>query len=372
MNEYFSKSNGMSISAQRFVKELRSMGQEVRVLAGKTEGIPDYPLAELHIPFFDGLIHRQGFHFAKAEDDVIREAVEWADLIHLEDPFIVSAHAARIAEKLHKPCTAAFHLYPENITSSIHLGWFVPLNNILMASFRTSVYRYCSDIQCPTKFVRRRLRLHRYQSRLHVISNGVPSEYDSRRSEKPEEYRDKFVILCVGRYSLEKRQDVLIRAAGLSGYAKKLQLIFAGQGPLERILKSMAKELPNEPVFEFFPQEKLREVMSYSDLYVHCAQIEVEGMSCLEATAMGIVPLIADSWGSSTKKFALDERSIFPSGNPKALAAGIDYWIEHEEERTVMSGEYRNAAKSCSVAASAEKLLGMFRESAGEMKENAK
>lgn len=43
IDDYFNKSNGMSISTQRFVKQFSKMGQDVRVLASIAGGEPDYP-----------------------------------------------------------------------------------------------------------------------------------------------------------------------------------------------------------------------------------------------------------------------------------------------------------------------------------------
>lgn len=228
MDEYFAKNNGMSISAQRFARELRLRGHQVRVLAGNANGTPDFPLEEYVIPVFDGLIKKQGMTFAKAENDVIRRAVSWADVVYIESPFVVAARAAKEAARQGKACTGGFHLYPENITSSLHLVWSTPVNNAIFRGFRKHVYQYCSDIHCPTQYVEQRLVKHGYDARLHVISNGVPREFAVRKIEKPAEYQDKFVVLCVGRYSVEKRQDLLIRAVRESGRAEDIQLIFAG------------------------------------------------------------------------------------------------------------------------------------------------
>ena len=70
-----------------------------------------------------------------------------------------------------------------------------------------------------------------------------------------------------------------------------------------------------------------------ADLYVHTSDAEIEAMSCMEAFACGLVPVIADSPRSATPQFALDERSLFPAGDTDALAERIDWWIEHPAER---------------------------------------
>ena len=46
---------------------------------------------------------------------------------------------------------------------------------------------------------------------------------------------------------------------------------------------------------KFMSKEELLDVIAFSDLYVHCAESEIEGMSCIEAFSAGLVPVIADS-----------------------------------------------------------------------------
>ena len=51
----------------------------------------------------------------------------------------------------------------------------------------------------------------------------------------------------IGRYSNEKRQDVLIDAISKSKYADKIQLVLAGKGPEEKKYKD--KTLIKIPVY---------------------------------------------------------------------------------------------------------------------------
>lgn len=367
MDEYFAANNGMSISAQRFAGALRKRGNEVRVLSGSVRGQPDYPLTEYRIPFFDGLIKKQGMTFARADDNVISDAVRWADVVHLEDCFVVAAHAGRIAERQGKACTGAFHLYPENITSSLHLARAELVNDSIMLGFRDLVYCRCSDIHCPTRDVADRLTEYGYKARLHVISNGVTSDFVYRREEKPPRLEGRFVILMTGRYSVEKRQDVLIEAVKLSRHRDSIHVVFAGQGPLESRYRHMAGRLPGGADFRFMSRAELMDVMAVSDLYVHCADAEVEGMSCLEAMAAGLVPVISDSKKSSTRRFALDERSLFPSGDSQALARRIDYWIEHEAQRREMEARYSEHTRAFTVDALAADMEDMFLTAMGRV-----
>jgi len=87
-----------------------------------------------------------------------------------------------------------------------------------------------------------------------VISNGIDGDFVYRKAEKSPELADKFVILNIGRFSNEKRQDILIEAAARSKYADRIQLVFAGQGPNQKKYEQLAEKLPHAPIMRFFYQ----------------------------------------------------------------------------------------------------------------------
>ena len=74
MNDFYNKSNGMSISTQRFVDSLRKMGHTVRVVANDSNGNPEYPMEVLRIPIFSGIIEKEGYTFAKTDKEILEEA----------------------------------------------------------------------------------------------------------------------------------------------------------------------------------------------------------------------------------------------------------------------------------------------------------
>ena len=119
---------------------------------------------------------------------------------------------------------------------------------------------------------------------------------------------------------------------------------------------------------EFYEPERLIEILHMADLYVHTSDAEIEAMSCMEAFACGLVPVIADSPRSATPQFALDERSLFPAGDSDALAQRIDWWIEHPEERKDMELRYAEHAKQYALEKSIQQTEEMFRMAIEEQK----
>lgn len=367
IDQYDIGNNGTTMSARNLVSALRERDHEVRIAGMGTRGKDKYVLPELKVPVATAVAHKQGMSFAKPVEETLREAFEGADVVHFYMPFLpLAVKGKRIAEEMGIPVTGAFHVQPENITYNCGLAHSKLAPEIIYGYFRKHYYDGYGHLHCPSSFIAGELKKHGYSSKLHVISNGVDNCFTYSKGEKPEELRDKFSILMVGRLSSEKRQDLLIKAAAMSKHSDEIQLFFAGNGPKKKKYVKMGKKLKNPPSFGFYGKEDLKRLMSVCDLYVHPADAEIEAISCIEAFSSGLVPIISNSDKSATGNFALDRRSLFKAGSPKNLAEKIDYWIEHPEERRKMEIKYSEHGKQYCLAHCAALMEKMFAEAIEE------
>lgn len=370
------ETNGTTATCNRFAHELRKKGHTVRILS-----IPHplknpehyFNLKPFHFPIFQGLIEKEGFSFAKLDYEVIYQAVKWADVVHLFLPFKLSNVARIMAEAEGKAVTSAYHLQPQNVTSALHMGYMTLINNALYAGFRDYLYVHTRHVHCPSEMIANQLKEHKYVNNVtHVISNGVIPFFHHVDSEKPEAYKDKFVVTMSGRLAKEKRQDLIIKAIASSKYNKDIQLVLCGQGPLEKRYRRLAhkKGLANPIQIHFCNQEELRNVLCYSDLYVHASDFEIEGISAIEAITCGAVPLISDSKLSATNDFSLDdEHCIFKHGCVASLREKIEYLYEHPELRKELSKRYEESAPQFALKEQVDRLEKMFEIAIEETKE---
>ena len=312
------------------------------------------------IPIFDKLITAQGFVFGRPDREKMKEAVSWADLVHIMMPFPLSKLAVKLAMEMNIPCTGAFHVQPENIWFSVGLGNFMPIINFTYWLGKKYNFRYFHYIHCPSKMIANQLTNHGYKAEIRVISNGISPVFKYHKSEKRPEFRGKFVIVMSGRYSHEKRQDVLIEAVRRSKYSDRIQLYLAGQGPVKAEYEKLGSTLANPVIMKFLSCDELIQLFGECDLYVHASDADIEAISCMEAFASGLVPIIADSPRSATPQFALDERSLFKAGDSQDLADKIDWWIEHEDERKRMEYLYAEEAKEYALDKCVDRMLDMF------------
>ncbi len=366
IDTYDTNNNGTSISAQRFTSVLREHGNEVKILTTGDPAPDKFVLKEFKVPLFNDLIHSHGFQFAQVDLDIIREAVGWADVVHCMMPFALDTAAKYVADQMHKPSTAAFHIQPENMTSSVGLGKVKRVNDSFYRVFDYVLYRRFTHIHTPSQFMADQLIEHGYKAKIHVISNGIDPAFVYTKHPKDPQYEGKILIVMVGRLSEEKRQDVIISAVPFSKYADRIQLVFAGKGPKYDEYVKLGKQLVNAPQFVFLSKEELIHLLSQADLYVHASDMESEAISCIEAFATGLVPIIANSEDSATPQFALDGRSLFAPGRPKDLARAIDWWLDHPDEKARMEVEYADFARKYNIDESVRLCEEMFREAVAE------
>lgn len=374
INNYYVVGNGMCASARRTVHYLKEAGHEVRVLSGPNkqaaEPQPEFALKEYKFPFFQGIIEAQGFSYASSDPVVMEEAIRWADVIHLEEAFVLEIKALRIAQRLGKPVVATYHLHPENITNSLgflrHWRW---LNRTILRCWRDLVYNHCHFVQCPTQSVLERMQRYHVKAGLEVISNGLIPDRCIREPQMPADYESDtrpLKLIYIGRLSKEKDQTTLLEAMRYSAFSGRIQLIFAGIGPDAQRIKRHAHALYKqgvvayEPQFVFLDRDGLRKLAAGADLCAHCATIEVEGLSIMEALQQAVVPVIAQGYHTGASQFALDDRSLFREGDPRDLSAKIDWWLSHPRERWEQGWRYVQSVEQYDITRSAAALIAQY------------
>ena len=367
-NNAYMKGNGVCTAIVALRSRLINQGIDVRILAcenpDKQGPQPEYPQGHFVFPIFEPIIRKSGFRYSKIDKRSIREAITWADVVHLMEGFPIEAAAAKIAKELGKPCVGTFHTFTQNITANLGFTRSTFINKLVDKWWSSSVYNHCKCVQCPTQTVKEYLEANGYTSELRVITNGIDIEATPRVEGVPS--TNPYRILCVGRLANEKDQITLIKAMRHSKYAKNIELIFAGNGPKADAIKRAAHKLFKDgivkykPTFGFYTHEHLREIAASSGLYIHCAKIEVEGLSCLEMIHQGLVPVIAKGGLSATSQFALDEHSVFPVSDYKALAERIDWWIEHPVYHQKMSQVYAESTQRYSAEESTRNIIEMY------------
>ena len=357
------ETNGTTLATTNLIRALQK-NHNVRILCAdeSKKGQENYYV----VPYLNwGPLNKffeiNNVKMAGVEDDIIKEAIDGADHIHIMLPFVLGRRVIKFAKEKNIPVSAGFHAQAENLSCHVRLQNVKLVNKIIYKNFYKHFYKFVDAIHYPTQFIRddfeKKLNI---KTNGYVISNGVNDYIFKKQVEKPEELKDKFVILSTGRYSVEKAQWQIIKAIKYSKHKDKIKLILAGQGPLEKKLKKLAKKMKVEPVFGVYERSKMIDIINYCDLYIHSAKIELEGIACLEAITCGKMVLVCDSKKSAAPNFVVDDKCKFKPNNPKALAEAIDYWIEHEDERKKYEDLYLQRAHEYNQAECMKKMEQMM------------
>ena len=331
------ENNGTTIAAMNLIRSLKAKGHEVRVICPDTDKIkePGYyivpTLVFKRLKFINRYIEKNQVTIARADQKIMEEALSDVDIIHSMVGFSLGMFALKYSREHHIPFTSGFHAQAENITSHFRLANSEIANFQVYSFLWHHYFKHVDAIHYPTQFICDLFESYFGHTNGFVISNGVHALFTPRPvASRPENH--KFTILMIGRYSYEKNQLLLYKAMRYSQHQKDIQIIFAGQGPVEKKMLKAGKKLINKPLLGFYKHDQLRDIIDQADLYVHTANIEIESISCLEAISSGLVPLISNSKLSAARYFALEPRSLFEADNPRDLAKKIDYWFENQDE----------------------------------------
>lgn len=362
---------GMTAAAANMISYLKARGHEVRVICPDEErrGQPGYyvilPVPPEEKTGLARLFKKETPLFSMQEMAEMKDALEGADVVHIVTPFRLGTLALQTAEALQLPVTADLHFTLEELKDREREETDPVVRDKDYAGLYERFYSHVKTIHYPTTYIRDVFESAVGRTSGKVIFNGVSARFTKTEAERPEEWKDKFVILYTARFTPEKSHDILIEAVRQSEFEPRIQLIFAGEGPLEEELAQTAEILTNPPVMKDFTKSELLRIINCSDLYVHPAEVDTESLSCIEAVNCGLVPVIANAPRSAARFFALGSKNLYQYNDPLELTAKIEYWMTHEEEKEKLSLRYQRFTNDFSLMPCMEKLELMLYQASG-------
>jgi 1,2-diacylglycerol 3-alpha-glucosyltransferase len=346
---------GGVVSAHHVIERLRR-DHEIVVIGADAEG--PGKLRGFTLPFTPQ--REMDFVLALPNRKKIERLIATVDVVHLQFPFFLGRSALLAARRQRRPVVAAFHVQPENAFLNVGLRsrW---LNNWLYRLWVRGIYNRADAVVVPTIFAERKLREHGLTVQTRVISNGVSPDLGPSGASSMPRREGPFLVLMAGRLATEKRQEVLIEALRLSKHEPQIKLVIAGAGPNLKKLKHLSRGLTNPPEIGFVSRERLAVLFRAADLFVHCSEVELEGMAVLEAMSVGLPALVAQSSESAASEFALDDHFRFPAGDASSLASRLDFLFEHPEVLRSARPLYLAAARRLDFKESVHKLVDLYR-----------
>ena len=290
--------DGAVVSMERQAESLAGKGHEVVVVAPRPATQVDVRWPVHYLPSREFRSYR-GYRIVVSPSDMLEYLrQERADIIHCHGLASMGILSLTAGRALRIPTVLTFHtMANEAVKYYSFIGLREDLVVPLVWVYLRNLLRRPELVVFPSKPIQDEVLSHGVRTKAHeVIPTGVDcSVY------RPEN-RDggllatfgldgKRVVLHVGRLSLEKRLDIVLRAMKrLAKEEPDLRLLVMGSGPAEGEYKRLTKDLGIEDrvIFAgFVPDDMLIKAYATCDMLVLASTFETQGLVILEAMASG-------------------------------------------------------------------------------------
>jgi 1,2-diacylglycerol 3-alpha-glucosyltransferase len=297
-DSFYPTVDGAVVSMETQIRGLEAKGHEVVVFAPDTPKKPDYPRTVHYFPSIEFRSYK-GYRIIWAAPRMMEHLRrEKVDILHCHGVASMAILSLTAARAMEIPHLLTFHTMANE---AVKYYSFLPMREDLMVP---SVWIYLRNMMsrpevviAPSAPIKEELLANGV--RMHACE-VVPTGVDLARFS-PKSYDRKFlerfgldghrVALHVGRLSMEKRLDIVLKAmVRLRKEEPDLRLLVAGQGPAYDHYRSMAQSLgvADRVVFAgFLPDEDLPKAYATCDMLVLASTFETQGLVVLEALASG-------------------------------------------------------------------------------------
>ena len=359
--------NGVSISVDALVSELRNQGHSVHLfvphVANHTDSDPNthrlrsidlfrtgYPVA---IPPF----YRALRVFRKYEFDVV----------HTHTPFLLGMVGLRWAESHGIPIVSTYHTLYDRYA---HYFPYLPKRYVRfrIAKHTNFYYNHVDAVITPSDASKKWLMRHSVTSPITVIPTGILPPRPLSRAEVRQDLglpADAQVLLYVGRLAKEKNMEVLIRAAKLTLDANEnARLLLVGDGPYREDCSRLARSLgigDRVRFAGFVPRHEVDRYYAAADLFVFASITETQGLVVQEAMTHGI-PAIAVFGGGASSSIVQGENGFVVKNDPADLHATISKVLADRDLLDSLSANAVRCSRSWGIASMAENVLSVYEQ----------
>lgn len=221
------------------------------------------------------------------------------DLIHVITPFTLGYMGCKYAGEHGLPLVASYHTNFSDYLPYYHLEGLEPF---YWKYFRWFHSQTALNL-CPSMDTLKILE-HQGIGNLKIWDRGIDTEKfsPSHRSDKLRQNlapKGEKLLLYVGRISIEKEIECLIRASNILTEKGVLhRLLIVGEGPHLHRLKQISS--PQTTFLGYLSGKTLQEMYASADLFLFASPTETYGNVILEAMASGL-PVIAVNQGGVTE-----------------------------------------------------------------------
>ena len=369
--------NGVSVSIDGLVAELRNQGHSVHIFTARYPGYADpdpntYRFRAIETPISRGYpvsyppFYRMLQKFRRHEFDVI----------HTHTPFMLGMVGFRWGESHGIPVVSTYHTLYDRYA---HYFKLLPYRYIRfrIAKHTNFYYNRMDHVITPSEASLKWLRRHSVHSPVTVIPTGIPSPQMLSRSEARQSLNiapENKIMLYVGRLAIEKNLGVLLEMAA-EAFAQdlNLRLWLVGDGPARGECLRMARSLgigDRVRFVGFVPRAEVDRYYAASDLFVFSSITETQGLVVQEAMSYGL-PAIAVSGGGASAAIVDGLNGFVVKNDPSDFAQVTLKVLSTDGLYARLSEQAIQSVRSQGVSQMCQDVVSVYRQVMQSKKEEA-
>jgi 1,2-diacylglycerol 3-alpha-glucosyltransferase len=297
-DSYHPTVDGAVVSMDRQCESLVAKGHDVVVLAPRPSVRVDVRWPVHYLPSTEFKSYR-GYRIVVSPSDMLEYLRdEEVDIAHCHGLASMAILSLTAGKALRMPTVLTFHtMANEAVKYYSFIGVREDLVVPLVWVYLRNLLRRPEMVIFPSEPIREELMAQGVETKAQaVVPTGVDCDTYRPENRDPSvlaQYglEGKRVLLHVGRLSMEKRLDIVLRAIReLAASEPDIRLLVMGSGPAEGRYKALTRELGIEDrvVFAGFVSDGLlRKAYATCDMLVLASTFETQGLVLLEAMASG-------------------------------------------------------------------------------------
>jgi glycosyltransferase involved in cell wall biosynthesis len=346
---------GSGIATMRLAAGLAKRGHKVVVACAGTSinhkistesNVVVHRVGSIPLP----IINAQGIRITVFPGNYIKNILNEfnPDILHIADHFFISGAAASLAKKKKIKVVGTNHYTPNNWLDNLKIKNSKTLYRIsekLLWHYFLNLYDSIDAVTVPSEYARKIVKNAGLKKPVRVISNGVMLEQYNNKSDKEilTKYnidKNKIIFLSASRLDEEKRVDILIEALSRIKDKIDFNFIITGSGKEKKNLEKLSfdNNLSSRVVFtDFVSDLELKDFYSASDIFLTASEVELQGLSIMEAMASGLSIIAANSMAIPELVEDGINGFLFEPGNAKDASEKIIQLANDKKLRKKMS-----------------------------------
>ena len=373
---FYPQVNGIVISIISLASNMAERGHKVTIVAPSQRkleeisipGVTIKRIPSISASFYDGFkwtnpLNKRNYKILKKEH---------FDLIHFMTPVFISMIGIKVGRINNIPVVGTFHTFIADPHYYEHLcSGAVKVTEEIVWTYLNLYYNHADYVTAPTKEATRIIRENGCTSSMEAISNGIDlRQFDNSKADRfKAQYglKDK-VILYVGRISIEKNIDILLRAFKII-YKNdpETQLLLVGDGPQKENLEESIKTEPFADSIIFTGTIEHRDLVNSGifasvALFATASVTETQGITILEAQANSL-PCVGPSEGGILDMIENGVNGLLVRPNDaEDLAKSVLTILNDENLKKDMGTRAREIAESHSMEKIIDRWEGLYSE----------